>query len=257
MGKTRSSNRDKALEIYMENNGDITPREIAKILGESAANISSWKNKDNWNEKLPPNKGGAPKGNLNSLKYGHYYDPTKHLEESFLKKYLPTTTKNIIKGTVEAGLNSLDILWTDIHVLFASVIASQKIMYVKSKSEMIKELKKSKKKNKNRNTQKTSTDESEEEFEYEFQFAWDRQATFLDSQSKTMAELRSHIKQYEESLHKNWDLATEEQKLRVQKLKAEITNIIGNDNTETEDDGFIKALEGKVEEDWNDEENNK
>ncbi|WP_242954051.1 phage terminase small subunit-related protein, partial [Clostridium puniceum] len=78
MGKTRSPNRDKALDIYIKNNGEITPREIAKVLGESAANISSWKNKDNWNEKLPPNKGGAPKGNLNSLKHMYiprgYYD---------------------------------------------------------------------------------------------------------------------------------------------------------------------------------------
>jgi hypothetical protein len=32
-----------------------------------------------------------------------------------------------------------------------------------------------------------------------------------------MAELRSLIKQYDEMLHKNWDLATAEQKARIDK----------------------------------------
>jgi uncharacterized protein YjcR len=236
MGKTRSPNRDKAFEIYKEHDGKITPKEIADILNEKPVNIYSWKKNDEWDIKLKGkvgaplgnknavgNKGGAPKGNLYRLDHGNYYDPTKHLDKSFLRKYLPTVTKKIIKGTVESGLNSLDILWTNIQLQFAAVIASQKIMNVTSKEEMIKELKKSKTKNKSRSTEKTSTNDTEEELEYEFQFAWDRQATFLTSQSKAMAELRSQIKQYEELLHKNWDLASEEQKLRVEKLKADLS----------------------------------
>ena len=95
-------------------------------------------------------------------------------------------------------------------------------MNVTNKKEMIKELKKSKIKAKNRSTEKTSTNETEEELEYEFQFAWDRQATFVKTQSRAMSELRSLIKQYNEMLHDNWDLATEEQKLRIEKLKADI-----------------------------------
>ncbi|MZK53661.1 terminase, partial [Clostridium beijerinckii] len=65
------------------------------------------------------------------------------------------------------------------------------------------------------------------EIEYEFQFAWDRQATFLNAQSRAMAELRSLIKQYDEMLHKNWDLATAEQKARIDKLNFEISNLMG------------------------------
>ena len=51
------------------------------------------------NKNAVGNKGGAPIGNLNNLQHGNYYDPTKHLEKDFLKKYIPTATKNIIKET--------------------------------------------------------------------------------------------------------------------------------------------------------------
>ena len=55
MSKARSPNRDKAFDIYKEHNGNIKPKEIAEILNESASNISSWKNKDRWSEKVTVN----------------------------------------------------------------------------------------------------------------------------------------------------------------------------------------------------------
>ena len=64
--------------------------------------------------------------------------------------------------------------------------------------------------------------------EYEFQFAWDRQATFLNAQSRAMSELRSLIKQYDTMVNTNWDLVTEEQKLRIDKLKCEVKKLSGN-----------------------------
>lgn len=168
------------------------------------------------NKNALNNKGGAPNGNLNALSNGDYYDPTKHLQKDFIKKYIPAATMKIIKGSVESGITNLEILWTNIQIQFAAILRSQKIMHVTNKNEMIKEIKKSKIKNKDRRTEKTSTNESEEEFEYEFQFAWDRQATFLTSQSKAMTTLQNMITKYEELLHKNWEQASEEQKLRTQ-----------------------------------------
>lgn len=238
MGKARSPNRDKAFEIYKEHDGKITPKEIAELLGEKAVNIYSWKKNDEWNFKLNGkvgapkgnknaigNKGGAPKGNLNNLQNGDYYDPTKHLEKSFLKKYLPMATRKIIEGVSESGMNSLEILWANIQLQLAAIFRSQKIMDVKNKNEMIKELKKTKVQSELQkdNTGKKVPVEIYKEEEYEFQFAWDRQATFLNSQSKAMTTLQNMISKYEDLLHKNWDLASEEQKLRVEKLKAEIS----------------------------------
>ncbi|MBH7708019.1 hypothetical protein F1383_19525, partial [Clostridioides difficile] len=87
--------------------------------------------------------------------------------------------------------------------------------------EMIKELK------------KHESTENGEKIEYEFQFAWDRQASFLNAQSRAMSELRSLIKQYDEMIHKDWNLATEEQKNRVEKLKCEVREL---NRTDDEDD---------------------
>nr|WP_243157920.1 hypothetical protein [Clostridium beijerinckii] len=101
----------------------------------------------------------------------------------------------------------------------AAILRAQNIMHVKNKDEMIKEVKKKK--------EAYSDNGESNEIEYEFQFAWDRQATFLNAQSRAMAELRSLIKQYDEMLHKNWDLATAEQKARIDKLNFEISNLMG------------------------------
>ncbi|WP_243158769.1 phage terminase large subunit [Clostridium beijerinckii] len=103
-----------------------------------------------------------------------------------------------------------------------AILRAQNIMHVKNKDEMIKEVKKKK--------EAYSDNGESNEIEYEFQFAWDRQATFLNAQSRAMAELRSLIKQYDEMLHVNWDLATEEQKLRINKLKADIDKSTGKDD---------------------------
>lgn len=255
MGKLRSPNRDKAFEVYKERGGRISPKKIAEIIGEeNVKNIYAWKRIDEWDIKLHGkvgapkgnknaigNNGGAPKGNLNNLQHGEYYNPTKHLEKDFLKKYLPTATRNIIKEVSEASLNSLDMLWTSIQLQYAAVIRSQKIMNVKSKNEMIKELKKTKIASEiDKKSKENKTIETYREEEFEFQFAWDRQATFLTSQSKALSTLQNLINKYEELLHKNWDIATAEQKLRVDKLKAEISGSSGEKSKEGIKE-FIKA----------------
>ena len=119
-------------------------------------------------------------------------------------------------------------------------------MYVKGQGDITKEVRKQKTRSKTRDTEKTSTEENEEEIEYEIQFAWDKQERFIKAQASAMKTLNSLIKDYENILHKNWDLATEEQKLRIKMLKSKIND----DESVIEDDGFIDALEGKVDEVW-------
>ncbi|MGF6367078.1 uncharacterized protein YjcR, partial [Aequitasia blattaphilus] len=57
-----------------------------------------------------------------------------------------------------------------------------------------------------------------------------KQGSFLQAQAKAQAELRNLIKQYDEMLNKNWELATKEQKARVQLLKAQVEKTKGADN---------------------------
>lgn len=167
------------------------------------------------NSNAKGNKGGAPEGNLNALSNGSYYDPTKHLEKDFLKKYLPTATKKIIKEAAESGINSLEILWTNIQLQFAAIIRSQKIMYVKDIND--------------------KTIEKIEERggktwgeKWEVQQSWDKQSNFLTSQSKAMSTLINMISKYDELLHKNWELASEEQRTRVDILKAQLNSLSGD-----------------------------
>ncbi|CEK34289.1 phage-related terminase small subunit-like protein,Uncharacterized conserved protein,Phage terminase small subunit [[Clostridium] sordellii] len=232
IARTRNPNRDKALEIYIKNKGNIKISELAEVLNEKPKTVSSWKSKDRWNEKLPrvgapkgnqnakgsrgnKNAKGAPKGNLNTYKHGQYIDNTKYMSKNFLSKYIPKATENIIEEIEENGLSPLDILWMNITTQFAAIIRSQNIMYVKDKHDLTKELKRSKVQE--RETQKTSS--SIKETEFEIQFAWDKQATFLQTQTKAMKTLEGLINSYEKLLHKNWDLATEEQKARITKIK--------------------------------------
>lgn len=223
MARVRSPNRDKAFEIYKESNGNIQNREIAKLLEVSEKTISGWKVKDKWNEKingvlqtekrstpLKRNKGGqpgnknatGPPGNKNAEKFG------------FFSKYLPEETLELMEEITEK--NPLDILWEQISIQYAAIIRAQRIMYVKDKNEMIKELK------------KHETNEFSEKTEYEIQFAWDRQASFLNSQSRAMSELRSLIKQYNEALKANEDTASDEEKSRLGKLSYILKELEGD-----------------------------
>jgi uncharacterized protein YjcR len=83
-------------------------------------------------------------------------------------------------------------------------------MHVRSKNDITKELK------------KKSPGKFGDMEEYNIQFAWDKEASFLKAQSTAMSTLTRMIKEYEELIHKNQDIVSEEQRLRVEKLKSEI-----------------------------------
>ena len=134
---------------------------------------------------------GPPKGNQNSKKHG------------FFSKYIPEETLEIMNGLGE--VSPADLIWDQITIQYAAIIRAQQIMFVESKDEMIKELKK----------EKETLDGVE--VEYEFQFAWDRHATYLNAQSRAMSELRSLIKQFNELAHEN-----DERKLKLQLMQANI-----------------------------------
>lgn len=230
MARQRSPNRDKAFKIYKDNNGDITLREIANILDTPEKTISAWKTRDKWNDKMnavlqnnqcsttkdtKKDLGGAPLRNKNAEKFG------------FFSKYLPEETLEIAKEIDTK--DRLDILWEQITIQYAAIIRAQKIMYVENKDEIIKVLK------------KEESSEYGDKKEWEYQFAWDRQANFLNAQSRAMSELRSAIKQYDEMINKNWKMATEEQKARIDKLKLEIENIKG-DSKDSANEDWIDAI---------------
>ncbi|BDE77293.1 phage terminase small subunit [Clostridioides difficile] len=206
---------DLAHEDYLKG---LKYKEIAEKHNVSLSTVKSWatrywKQKGcNQPKKVATKKRGAPIGNTNATGPPGNKNAEKF---GFFSKYLPEETQDLINEI--KNKDKFDILWEQITIQYAAIIRAQKIMYVKDKEEMIKELK------------KHESTENGEKIEYEFQFAWDRQASFLNAQSRAMSELRSLIKQYDEMIHKDWNLATEEQKTRVEKLKCEVDNLSKDD----------------------------
>lgn len=249
MARARDPNRNRAFEIYKEHNGNIQNRKISKILAVPEKTISGWKCKDKWNQKLngvlqkdteysKRKKGGQP-GNKNAEGHGGTGPPgNKNAEKyGFFSKYLPDETKEIFDAIENA--DPLDLLWHQIQIAYAAIVRAQRIAYVKDQQD----------KTINKVGEKDGDTVSEER--WEVQEAWDKQNNFLKAQARAQGELSRMIKQYDEMLHANWELATEEQKTRIQSMKAKAQL------TETEeiaDDGFLKALDSSAAEDWKDEE---
>lgn len=221
---------DKAKIAYEDYLQGLKYKAIAEKHNVSISTVKSWasrywkKKGCNHKEKVATKKKkGAPIGNKNATGPPGNKNAEKF---GFFSKHLPKDTLDLMKEISEK--NQLDILWDQITIQYAAIIRAQRIMYVENKDEMIKELK------------KHETNEHGEKIEYEFQFAWDRQATFLNAQSRAMGELRSLIKQYETMVNSNWELVTEENKARIDLIKAQ-TNKLTGDNQEVEDTSDIES----------------
>ena len=223
MPRARDPNREQAFEIYKESVGMIDLVEIASQLNLSPGTIRGWKAKDTWDSKLngalqqnterskrkgaqPGNKNssGGPPGNKKAEKFG------------FFSKYLPEETVSIIQ---EMPTDPLDVLWDQIQIAYAAIIRAQQIMYVRDRDD--KTIEKIEEKDGNVIGER-----------WEVQHAWDKQGKFLQAQARAQSELRSLIKQYDELLHKRWDLASDEQKARIAQIKAQTDKLKGTDNEE-------------------------
>lgn len=203
---------EQAKELYL---GGMKLVEIASQLNLPEGTVRRWKSTHKWDsersdkqsERSERKAGGQP-GNKNAQGHGGTGPPgNKNAEKfGFFSKYLPEETVSIIE---EMPKDPLDILWDQILIAYAAIIRAQQIMYVKDKDDKTKS--KVEKKRGNISGEK-----------WEIQYAWDKQGNFLQAQARAQSELRSLIKQYDEQIHKNWELATEEQKARVDVLKGKI-----------------------------------
>lgn len=70
---------------------------------------------------------------------------------------------------------------------------------------------------------------------YDVQQAWDKQANFLAAQARAQKTLEGMINRYEDLLHKNWDFATEEQRARIEQIKANTDRLKSGGNDDGED----------------------
>ena len=226
MGRARDPNRDKAFEIYSENNGNIELVEIAERLGVSAGTVRGWKSKDKWEPKIKgtfqkkntersKNPRGAPKGSKNALGHGAPKGNTNALKHGLFAKYLPQEVYEIAQELSDK--QPIDILWENITLTYANLLHAQRILFVQDVEDS--------------NTFVTS--EGKAGVGYEHHTAWDKQGKALAAIARAQSELKGMIKTYDELTRS--PLVTEEQRLRIDNLKAQLGS---NDDDDTVITGF-------------------
>ncbi|MDA2124484.1 phage terminase small subunit [Bacillus cereus] len=261
MARQRSPDRNKAYEIFKEHNGDITNRKIAELLSTSEKTVSEktvggWKSKDEWidklngvlhkNERSTPKKdteyskkkpgapkgnknavnncGGAKKGNKNAVGNPGGSAPLRNgnaATHGLYRKYLPQELYDL-KAELEEAINNdpLSILWESIMLQHAQIIHAQRIMFVRDNEDMTKELRKNK------------LTESGYEEEWEIQFAWDKQASFLNAQSKALSTLSALIKDFDRLANIDDERRAKLEFIQVQIDKIKSTTNIDDNNIE-------------------------
>lgn len=233
-GEVKATNAELAYQDYLKG---MKYKEISEKYGVTINTVKSWKTRYKWSKDgkksvhtktkkvctQKPRLGnqnavghGAPEGNKNAEKYG------------FFSKYLPDETREIFSTIEEA--DPLDLLWHQIQLAYAAIIRAQKIAYVKDQEDKTVE----------KVEEKTGKIMGEK---WEVQQAWDKQNEFLKAQARAQGELRSLIKQYDEMLHKNWDMATKEEQIRIRRAEFAMNQELGNHDEDNENiASFLKAM---------------
>ena len=210
----------QAKEMYLQGQKLV---EIASQLNLPEGTVRRWKCTHKWDgersdkksERSHRKKGGQP-GNKNSS--GGPSGNKKAEKYGFFSKYLPDETREIFSAIEQA--DPLDLLWHQIQIAYATIIRAQRIAYVRDRDDKTKE--------------KIMSGETSDM--YSVQQAWDKQNEFMKAQARAQSELRSLIKQYDEMLHKDWGMASDEQRARIAQIKAQ-TERLSTQPVENEDDG--------------------
>lgn len=198
-------------------------KDIAEKYGVSIETVKSWRKRYGWKraktKPKPKKKIGAPFGNKNAMgnSGGPPVGSQNALKHGLFAKYLPLDMISVIEE-IET-ISPIEILWGNICIKYAAIIRAQKIMFIESENadKQIESV--------------TQTVEESDQFgntkriekHVDTITADIRMEKFLKAQSRAMDTLARLIKQYDD-LCKS-ELATEEQKARIAKLKNEVAVI--------------------------------
>ena len=186
----------------------VSFKEISAQYKVPAKTVNRWADKYKWFSEKCPEKMSKTKRKVDKICIGKLQN-TNAVKHGLFSKYLPAETLELV-GNIEM-MSPLDILWENICLKYAAIIRSQKLMYVEDANDCTKRI----------------TLEGEA-IAYQYTEAYEKQASFLIAQSRAMGTLMSLIKQYDELCRSS--LATDEQRLRIEKLKTEIAKTRESDN---------------------------
>jgi uncharacterized protein YjcR len=217
MARQRNPMRDEAYRIWMESDKKKPLKDIAEELGVSSSTVRKWKSEDKWdnemkrsapneserydsmrgNQNAKDNKGGAPPKNKNAVSHGLFAN------------WLPQDTREIIQELYTS--NPADIIWNNIMIQYTAIIRSQQIMYVNDIDDISKE------------ESGWSSGEGGSSSTMQVQYAWDKQANFLNAQSRAMGTLSNLIKQFVAIADEQ-----DERRLKLELMNANINKLTGS-----------------------------
>ncbi|WP_018391834.1 phage terminase small subunit [Bacillus sp. 37MA] len=203
-GWSRDPTKKDASKI--EKVATIERKDATKKKGAPVGNSNGKGNKGN-------KTAAPPKRNSNALKHGFY---AKHLPEEFLE----------IMDEVRKA-DPIDLIWEQIVIQYTSIIRAQKVMWVASGDDHLKE------------ESGSSWGDAGGGESFKVSFAYEQYYAYLSVQSRAMAELRNLIKQFDEQAHVHDErrLKLEQMRIAIDKSKAEIEKLNSNN-----DDGPIEIL---------------
>ena len=254
MAKERSpSNKELGFEMYKESNGQMPLKDIAAALGVKEGTVRSWKNRDNWDATLHPNRRNVAKKECNVAKDKKHKKPTKTKTYNMAKESYPLKARYDNKNAISTGeyekimFDTMDE--TELQ-LIKTIEENKKDLLIKEiqlltvrERRMLKRIK----------------DLSEKEMEVVREIERGEDETEIESENtllqiQNIEEALSRVQEKKlkaiDSLHK---YEIDESKFELELMKFEATALKDLDtSTETEDDGFIDALKGEVSEVWDD-----
>lgn len=195
---------EKHEQAYADYKAGMKYQALADKYGVSVNTIKSWTQRYKWQkgvhtkekvctQKSVRRKKGAPVGNKNAIGNPGGGAPAENhnaFTHGLYAKYLPAETLELVESIERKS--PLDLLWESICIKYAAIIRAQQVMFVKDAG---------------------------------VKSAADKQAAFLNAQSRAMSTLNNLIKQYE-------DMKPEgEAAYRVLKLKAEVGTISEAEST--------------------------
>lgn len=181
-------------------------KDIATKHDVSINTVKSWQRRHNWTrikKGAPKNPRGAPKGNKNAVGHGAPKGSQNALKHGLFAKYLPQEVYEIAQELSEK--QPIDILWENITLTYANLLHAQRILYVQDVEDT---------------TSVLIASTAKGGASYEIHTAWDKQGKALAAMARAQSELKSMIKTYDDLTRS--PLVTEEQRLRIDNLKAQL-----------------------------------
>lgn len=237
VARQRNPKRELAKKIWLESKGQKKLKDIADEVGVSASQVRKWKSQDNWSDELNSNvtndNGCATnqseryrssrnnqnaKGNKGNKHASAPPDNKNAVTHGLFANWLPDETKQIIQELYTS--DPADIIWNNIIIQYAAIIRAQKIMNVRDEYDHTIDVTKLK-------VEPTLIDPKTNqpvpvETTREFNYSWDKEANFLQAQSRAISTLSNLIKQFV-ALADDKD----ERRLKLQLMQSELDKANG------------------------------